>query len=130
MHNPAYPAARSCILATVPRDHVAVRVQNGLTGNIPDVHTDIVSIRMMPGINQFPAHIDKTEHCHPLVHGHGEQVARMPERYDEQVTPADREPVIPGITELVPGDDVRRSRIAEGTGFTGIHAGSDPLHCL
>ena len=91
-------------------------VHHRLPGRLANIEPDVVPGRPELLLNHYLALIDQSKHSHLLLNRHREKVQRVPERDYQQVPIADRVEIPPGITEIVPRDNIFSKGIAERAG--------------
>lgn len=62
----AHAASRIGGIACIARDDMDVDVHNRLSGDFPDIHPDVVAVRVIVAVENLPALIQEIEDRHPL----------------------------------------------------------------
>lgn len=105
----------------ISRDQVNVRVHDGLTGGLSHVHTNVISIWVQIGVQLRIGLPDQFKRCFALIFGQREEAGNVAEGNNQQVSFADRIPIVASVAKGVPKNDVL------GGGRTkwalGIHEG-------
>ena len=88
-------------------------VHNGLASSRPHVHTHVIPIRMEIAIQLRVGLPDQFERGFTLVLSQFEEVGHMPEGNDQQMSFADRIPIVAAVAEGVLEDNFRGNRRAK-----------------
>ena len=85
-------------------------VHNGLASSQPHIHTHVIPIRMEIPIQHCVGLPDQFERGFTLVLSQFEEVGHMPEGNDQQMSFADRIPIVAAVAEGILEDDFRGNR--------------------
>jgi hypothetical protein len=103
--NASYSAARIGNIADITRDQVHVHVHAVLSGGLPDIDADVVTVRRMIGRNPALRAIEERLYFGLLPGGHVKKIRDVPPRYDQDMSTAQTVTIVANIGQRALNQD-------------------------